>query len=295
MQNYKNHFVGRTKSPLKKMRRLCMLLAVTVLLSLSAVFVGFDRTQDKVYDDAGLLTPTQKKELEKLMVDSADKIQCDIIIVTTNDNEGKSAMDYAEDFFMAHDFGYDEIHGDAVLMLIDMDGREIWISTSGRAIDVLSDARIGRLLDNVAEELGSDLYYRACKVFVNGVVKYFNNPEGQDKYEDYHSSADIDFVDDGGERFQNIGIKILIALGISLLTVLMLRYRAKAKMTVDGHYYAKNHGCQVLRHSDNYVRTTVTKTARVQSSGGGSRIGGGHSSVHRGSGGHHFGGGGRRF
>lgn len=293
MKNSENYVKNYVKHHIKnRLRRgTYLILAVMLILTSSFVFMGFDSGQDKVYDDAGLLTSSQESEIQELLVKRAEEIKCDLIIVTTNDNEGKSSLEYAEDFFMAHDFGYDSLHGDAVLMLIDMDDRNVWISTSGRAIDVMSDARISRTLDDVAEELSAGKYARACKEFINDVYNCFKNPNGQDKYDDYEGDSDIEFVGDKERTVKSVLVKLLISLAVSAIIVFVLRYNAKAKMTVDGHYYAKNNNCRVLSHSDVFVRTTTTKTPRAQSSSGG----GGHSSSHRGSGGHHFGGGGRGF
>lgn len=268
----------------RKLTIVCLLTLVFVLLT------GFSDTQDKIYDQANLLTETERETLQELLVETAQQIRCDLIVVTTNDNEGKTAMSYAEDFFMAHKFGYDTVHGDAVLLLIDMEEREIWISTSGQAKYVMTDGRISKTLDSVADYLGSGKYYSGCRAFANSVKKYYRSGSGTDN--NYYS-PDVDFVpdeDSGKITFQGVAIRLGIALVISLLVVFILRSNAKAKMTVDGHFYAKNNSCNIVNKSDVFVRTTVTKTPKPQSSGGG-----GHSSIHVGSGGHSFGGGGRKF
>mgnify|MGYP000266031902 CR=1 FL=1 len=94
---------------------------ITALLVMALFFCmmcGFDSTAQKVYDDAGLLTSDQINRLEALCVSKAETSQIDLIIVTTDSTKGRSSMRYAEDFYMAHDFGYDKLHGDGALMLI---------------------------------------------------------------------------------------------------------------------------------------------------------------------------------
>lgn len=272
----------------RKLSILCLISILFVLVT------GFSSSQDKVYDDAGLLTDSEASTLQDLLVDNAKQIKCDLIVVTTNNVQNKSSMSYAEDFFMAHDFGYDKKHGDAVLLLINMDDREIWISTSGDAKYVMTDSRISKVLDDVADYLGSGKYYNGCKTFANGVKKYYQSSSGTDN--NYHSD-DVSFVPDGiAEVFEGFTAEdILIRMGISLLIaiiiVLVMRSGSKAKMTVDSHTYSKNDGCRVTGRSDVFIRTTVTKTPKNQNNGSG----GGGSSIHIGSGGHSFGGGGRKF
>lgn len=266
-------------------RRLSILCLVSMMFVL---FAGFSGTQDKIYDDAQLLSHSEAKQLQSLLVETAQEIKCDLIVVTTNDNDGKSSMEYAEDFFMAHSFGYDMTHGDAVLMLINMDDREIWIATSGQAKYVMTDGRIAKTADMVADYLSSGDYYGGCKTFVKYVKKYYNSNSGVDN--DYYSS-DVSYVVNGLTA-EEVLIRLGISALITFIVILILRGNSKAKMTVDSHTYSKNNGCKVVNRSDVFVRTTVTKIPKNQNNGGG---GGGHSSVHRGSGGHSFGGGGRRF
>ena len=61
-----------------------------------------------------------------------------VYAVTTDDAQGKSATAYADDFFDEHSTEQE----DGVALLIDMDNREITISTCGIAIRYLTDSRI---------------------------------------------------------------------------------------------------------------------------------------------------------
>lgn len=269
---------------MRKLKRIAVCLLAAVLCLCLA---GFDEKQQKVYDDADLLEQEQKQQLEKLAVEYAREIQCDLIIVTIDDNQGKSPMTYAEDFYMAHAFGYDTLHGDGVLLLIDMEDREIWISTSGRAIDILSDIKISYILDECAPLLTKGRYYKACRKFLDETRRFIENPS-LTVSKDYRPADEGSQNTPGGFLLTRIPLCLAIAAG----TVWFLRRKAKSAMTVNGHTYAKEHQCQVELRQDQYIRTTVTKTPVPKTS---SQSRGGGTFRHRGSGGHSFGGGGRKF
>ena len=70
----------------------------------------------------------------------------DIVIVTTNDAEGKSSRAYADDYFDYNDYGVGSEYS-GILFLIDYDNGEMWLSTTGEAIRYLTDERIDKILD----------------------------------------------------------------------------------------------------------------------------------------------------
>ena len=243
-----------------------------ILLTCAFMLMGFDSTQQKVYDDAGILTSTEESKLQQLCVDTAQSSKIDIVIVTTLDNQGKTAMKYAEDFFVAHGFGYDKKNGDGVLFLIDMQGKETWVATSGSAITYLSDD-INNINSAVMTYLKKGDYNGACETFINKTGTYIEN-ENKTLPE---------------KLLDHILIKVLIAVVVGAVVVLVMMFNAKAKMTVGCQTYVKDHNFDVRDTRDIFINTTVV-TRKIQTNNGN---GGGSS--HTGSGGNSFGGGGGKF
>ncbi len=269
-----------------------------VMLAVFSVLTAFDKTGQKVFDNAHLLSDSEITKLTKECVSAAQATETDIIILTINKDGGKSSMNYAEDFFMDHDFGYDTVHGDAVLLLINMDEREMWISTSGKAINYLSDARIDNIISNMRTYASSGSYAKACQVFVDKVESYITrggtsvDSDGTDG--DFYTVNDYDSLSLRERIFLHFPIKILIALAVAAIAILVMMYKAKSHMTVNGNTYIKDNNFNILNRNDTYIRTTVTKHRIQQNNGGhGGSFGGGSS--HSGSGGHSFGGGGGHF
>lgn len=257
------------------------LVLLTVMMLLSCMLMGFDSEQEKVYDNAGLLTVSESKKLENLCVKTAQEVETDIVIVTINDNQGKSDMDYAEDFYMANDFGYNEVHGDGVILLIDMQSRKTWIATSGNAIKYLSDARIEALNKAVTTDLKNNKYYSAGETFVNKVGKYMKS---------LPNATNVDDRTLGEKLLYKLWLKLLIAAGVGGVAVVIMMHNAKAKMTVGSQTYTRNHSFDIREQRDIFVNTTVVqhKIETNKNTGGG-------GSSHTGSGGNTFGGGGGSF
>lgn len=146
------------------------LFLITIILVLSSLAYG---NKDLVYDEALLFNDGQRKDLEDRLNKFSDYYNMDVLIVTTNNAQGKTSRDFADDFFDYNGFGRGEDR-DGVLLLIDMDNREIYISTSGRAIDELTDSRLDNILDHVfTRDLNMGEYYEGSLEFIKATEKYF--------------------------------------------------------------------------------------------------------------------------
>ena len=85
--------------------------------------------------------------------------------MTTEDAEGKTAEEYADDYYDYN--GYAE---DGVLYLIDLDNGSVWISTAGKMIRYLTDARIDAVIDAGYDNL-------KAKNYADGILEMLNETE----------------------------------------------------------------------------------------------------------------------
>lgn len=121
-----------------------------------------------IFDDANLLTAAEESELSTLMRAVEAEHQIHLLIVTTEDTQEKAARDYADDFFEEHNG--DGASGAGLLLLIDMQHSELYISTSGEEIiHTFTDARLDNILDDVYDEVVNNNFYEGCQQFLNGV------------------------------------------------------------------------------------------------------------------------------
>ena len=99
-------------------KRISVFLTV-ILLCLACAFPVWAETESRLADQAGLLDTDQKESLCNTLDEISEREQVDVIVVTTNSLEGKTAQAYADDYFIDHGYGQGE-DGDGILFLVDM-------------------------------------------------------------------------------------------------------------------------------------------------------------------------------
>jgi len=271
------------------MKKIKITVISMILLTCAFMLMGFDSTQKKVYDDAGILTSSEESKLQQLCVDTAQSSQIDIIIVTTANNQGKSSLKYGEDFYASHQFGYDKAKGDCVILVIDMEGREVGVSPFGSGKTYLSEVRTDNIITAVKSSLTSADYNGACAIFISKMGNYMK-----------YMPSSSDTAGDGNTVFAynqtlsqklmaNMWIKILIAIVTGAIVVIAMMFNAKAKVTVGCQTYMKDHKFDVKDTRDMFINTTVV-THKIETNKGG-----GGGSMNSGSGGSSFSGGSSKF
>lgn len=239
---------------------------------------GLIVTDERIFDEADILTETEEYSLQKYMDKVSKEKQVDIVIVTTNDAEGKQPREYAEDFYKSHDFGYEDSDGTGLLYLISLDksvtgNRELWITTAKHAKDYFSQSRIDSVLDNIYNTLTADEelnYYGSCNEFIKGIEKYMN----------VSKSVPV-FLTKWYSKFG-------IALVVTLIIFLMFIINFGGKNTTTAETYLNFNSIKRNSKSDIFTHKDVKKTKIEKSSDSSS----GSSSS---SGGSSYGGGGRSF
>lgn len=251
-------------------RYLIILLSALCFL----ICCGFESPNQKVYDYADLLSEQEENTLQYRCIEAMNNVKSDLVIVTVDSLEGKSAEAYADDFFDYNGFGYEAAEGTGVILLVSMTEREIWISTSGNCKKTLPDDAMDEILDEISPYLTDESYYDAFSVYLSKVEEYIKNGGVSNK-----------------RKAVDICIQLVGALLIALVAVGVMYSGNKSKMTVSGRTYSQGHKENILRHHDVFIRTTtITRHIDTTKSSGGS--GGG---THISSSGNSHGGRGGRF
>lgn len=196
---------------------ICLLLCFTMFMP---SLLMADSSYQAVYDYASLLTGDEVTSLESRISEIQANYGMDAYILTTNDTEGKSAMEYADDFF--YDLGYGRADTNGILLLVDMGNRKIWISTSGSAISYFTDARIQLVIDEIKGYLSSGDYYQAGETFLSTVEAVVSEPIPETNEEE--TSLPSSYYDETASAppityYLSVGgIAALIALVVSMIT-----------------------------------------------------------------------------
>lgn len=274
------------------MKKIIALLLTAVMAAAFAVTLSAEpASEQRVFDNADLFSIEEEAVIEDTVKDFITTTNMDCVVLTSQDSLGNSAMETADDFYDYGGFGIGE-DASGMLFLIDMDNREIYISTSGEAIDYLYDSRIDNLLDYAYEDVSNEDYAGAAVVTLIHAKEYIaSGVKGEGR------------VDTDKEGFPSIGEWIIVAL-ISLAVasiagaIACANVKGKYKMTAGGHEYnfRENADALIVRRQDDFVNQTLTShRIETTSSSGGGHSSGRSSSVHRSSSGRSHGGGGRRF
>lgn len=159
-----------------KLRKRIALSAVTALTLFAAVPVYAD-TYDAVYDDAALLSDEEQQSLSEEITNLQETTGWQIFVLTTEDAQGKTAREYADDFYDTTATG-----DDGVVFLIDMDNREVTISTAGEAIYYLNDDRIDDILDNCYDYVVDGEYASCFSSMLSDAEYYYEVGVPSDAY-----------------------------------------------------------------------------------------------------------------
>ena len=253
-----------------------------------ATQLGYTQGSYDVVDAAGLLSEEDIAEVTQNLSALAENTGWSVFAITTDDAHGMSAREYADDFVDTYAF-----EQDGVCFLIDMDNRELYISTTGMGIRYLTDDRIDSMLDN-AIGYCADEEYRSCfNQLIRDAQRYYDYgiPQGQynvdeDGNRDYYEPEPALLKE---EIFAAV-VGALVVFGIFFGVVI-----GKYRFNMDKYRYDYRGKSRVIltRKEANLYDTRVVSRHIDTSSGSG---GGGHSSsTHHSSGGGTHGGGGRSF
>lgn len=244
---------------------------------------------DKVYDFADLLTDEEETNLYNLIMEYIEKTNYDLAVVTIDNNPKSNEVDYADDFYDYNSFGKNETR-DGVLILIDMDNRKVYISTTGYAIKMYTDTIIDFVIDSGYDNLRNEEYFECLKNMVMELQTEYG-----DDYPDSNRNMKID--SDGHPiyvKYISYNLVFIISSIITLIVSLILYFKSRLKIKVASTIsYLKNGNITIKQ--DKFINSSVTHTriaSDTYSSGGGSS---GGSSFHSSSSGSSHGGGGRSF
>ncbi len=278
------------------MKRIRVFMTAVCLCAGLVAAMNVSAEENYVYDHADLLTVQEEEYLQNLATKHAEQWNMNFLVVTTDDAEGKSAKEYADDFYDAQ--FPDDSEEDGILYLIDMDNREIYLSTYGLAIRYLTDERVDNIFDEAFEYVADGDYYGTFVAFFDETDYYLNRgiPENQYKYD--VEAGEIDYYQEPKRiTFGEFLFALVVALIPAGITISVIKAKYQLKFE-DFHYDAyTDSDVQLSVKSDQLVNKFVThrRIPRNNESSGRSSGGGSRSSVHRSSSGRSHGGGGRKF
>ena len=107
---------------MKKKFYIALLALLLAVVSICPVFAAKDPAP-RLTDQADLLSDDEETELLHKLDEISERQQSDIVVVTRKSLKGKSAMEYADDFYDNNGYGFGD-GKDGILFLISMEERD---------------------------------------------------------------------------------------------------------------------------------------------------------------------------
>ena len=307
-------------------RLLVLLLSLTLLCpfalcAFASSDIPADRQKPLLVDDADLLNDSQEAALLSLLEAKSDAVKADIAVVTVYGTDGQDLETYAYDYYDYNGYGQGE-DNDGVLLMIDMEAREYWITTTGYCIEAITDYGLEKIENDFLAALSAGNYNGAFRTFASDCETLIAAAREGNIYDYYISTSDPDngyggYYNDAYNYFDgdsylpadygkfNIGSSVLLALVIGFVLALITALSMKSSLkTVHRQSAAANYvvpgSLDMRTNEDRFLYATVAKTPVPQHnedhsphSGPGFTGGGSHTSF--GSSGVPHGGGGGKF
>lgn len=257
---------------------------------------SYDIGTDKVNSNDKLPRLVDKEDLlttgeEAYLLDRLDEVseahRCDIVILTIDDIGTSTPTAYADDFFDYNGYGYGDSH-DGILLLVSLSTRDRAISTTGKAIQVFTDAGLSHIESQFKPPLSDGNYAKSFNIFVDCCEKFLIQAENGAPY-------DVDNMPVKPLSLYFIPLSILIGAVISFIVVNIMKSSLKSvNKQLTATNYVRNGSMRITNQNDRFLYNNVRKIRRdTSSSSSGSRRGG--SRTHRSSSGRRHGGSSGKF
>lgn len=267
------------------------------------------KEDSKLYDYYELFGDAEATDLEETLREYSEDGEVDIIVITTDNLEGKSKQLYMEDFYDANAPGYDGDYGDAVLLMLYMNPNDRSVEIQGykNAEHTINNQRIEEILDAIVPYLSNGEYVKALKEYAKLAAYYmntevippatspspeYNRPNPPVTIPDYNRPSPVpDYVED---PFRNPLVQLVVSLVLGGIAVAIMASHAGGRVTTTNRTYLNEEKSALIAHHDIYIRTT-TKRVRKPKPQDNNHTGGGHTGSGVSGGGHSHSGGGRSF
>lgn len=240
-----------------------IVVLLSLLLILTTLVLPVSAKNGQVLDYAAVMMPQEASSLGDSIRAIRDSHGLDIVILTVPNLMNIPIEQFADDFYDNNSYGEN-----GILFLLDMGSRQWYISTSGTAIELLSDQDLTDIGDRVIPYFSEGRFYSGFAVFLDILPKYLDNSN--------HSGI-------------NLLVSVLVGAVIALIGILIMRgsmntkkpQRSAVSYEVEGSY-------RLHAHQDLFLYSNISKREKPKNNSS-------TSSTHRSASGRSHGGGGGKF
>ncbi len=231
---------------------LVLLALLLVLVSVFSTSASLAFPSEHLLDWEGLLTSDELDELSLKLDTISEKYQCDVVIVTTPNLEGKTPTAYADDYYDYNGYGYGDSR-DGILLLVSLSERKWATSTCGKAMDIFTDSDLYAIEDEFVPYLSSGDYYEAFNTFADLCEEEIST------YGKFQFSILYLFAG------------LFVGVIIAFIAVLVMKGQLKTvRYQSEAQNYLRNGSFNVTERRDIFLYSTVSRRAKPKDNGGSS-------------------------
>ena len=272
---------------MKKRIKVVLLSALLALTGVWTVPAGAEAIPDerllpRLTDETDLLTDEEEESLLTQLDEISERQSCDVVVAAVDGLDGKSAMEYADDFYDYNGYGMGT-ERDGIILLVSMEERDWWISTCGFGITAFTDEGLDYISEKFLPDLSDGKYADAFSVFAELCDDFITQAKTGDPYHEGNMPK---------EPFDPFLILVDLAVGLGLGYVIAFIKKGKLKSVrgkADAEDYSVPGSFVLTMNSDRFIRKFVTsrkiEVNNNSSSGGSTTHTSSSGTTHGGSGG----------
>ena len=246
----------------------------------TAQVIPDNRLLPRLTDEADLLSDSEETDLLAKLDEISDRQKCDVVVATVNSLEGKTAMEYADDFYDYNGYGYGE-ERDGIILLISMEDRDWWMSTCGYGITAFTDAGQKYMSDKFIPMVSDGEYADAFTKYADLCDEFLTQAKTGEPYDKSNMPK---------ESLNIIWLPIDLAVGLFAAFIVASLKKSKLKTVrrkAAAQDYVVDGSFRVTKNYDRFITKNVTTRTihRDDDSGGSSTHTSSSGSSHGGSGG----------
>lgn len=256
----------------------CLKRSILFLLSLLIFIISFQvsalAVASPIVDNAGLLSDLEKEELVSSINEFKEDYKIDLAIVTSDGLGGKDAQSFADDFYEENNYGIGKEYS-GVLLLIDMQERDICISTEGQALNYFDDNRLDSIIEDVSKYLSNEQYLDGFKIFITD-IKYYMDLGTVENQQLYSENTNVIKV---------LIIALIVGIIAATIACLIVVFSYKSPKATSSINYVDRDSIKFNKKKDIFINTYTTRSKIEKNNDNG-----GKTTVHKSSSGRTHGG-----
>lgn len=264
-------------------KKTMLWIALLMLIFIGVTFVKAQESHPaRLIDNAAILNDSEKSSLSSKLNSISENQKCDIVVLTTDTLGGKTTSSYADDFYDYNNYGIGE-NKDGVLLLVNMEEHDWYISTCGFGITAFTDAGIEYIGKEIKPYLKKEQYSKALETYADLCDKFITQAKTGEPYtkknlpkKPFRIALEI-----------IISISVGIAIGFIVAGVMKSQLKTVNNKTHAADYVNKN-SLNITKSNEMFIFSRITRSAKPKEGNSG-------SSTHQSSSGTNHGGGGGKF